>query len=106
MTHLWIKRPALALKVVAVARDDIAAGSVARAMLVEDSRWIADAFLSARINSGWISLLLLGHGTRIAYEGAVTLGSENPNVGVPEVARSLEKQHYDVIARSRHGGSF
>lgn len=87
-------------------RDNVPAGAAARAMLAQDARWIADAMLSARGSVGWLPLLLLGHSARIVHEGCKVLRSENPNVGVPEVARTLEHQHHDVIARSRHGGKF
>lgn len=82
-------------------------GVAARTFLSEDARWWADAALSSRNDTergGWLSLALLGHGARIAYEGSQTLRSPNPAVGIPELAAELTKRHGDVIARARHAG--
>lgn len=82
-------------------------GVAARTFLSEDSRWWADAALSAKNDTdrgGWLNLTLLGHGARIAYEGAKALRSPNPAVGIPELAAELTHRHGDVVARARHAG--
>lgn len=80
-------------------------GQVARLMLAQDARWISDALLSSRKHpsaSGVLPLLLLGHASRIVYEGAVLLRAADNFVGIPALAHLLPEDHADVIARARH----
>lgn len=73
-------------------------------MIAQDARWIIDALLSAqnRSTSSAVTLALLGHASRIAYEGSVAIRSKDPNLGVPDLAAMLPDRHADVITRARH----
>lgn len=79
-------------------------GTAARKMLAQDARWVGDAMLSSREASGWLPVMLLGHGARIAYEGSIALRSSDPTVGLPELAGELTARHGDVVERARHAG--
>lgn len=74
-------------------------------MIAEDARWAMDVLLSGQRQprlSAFIPLILGHHFVRIAYEGAETLRSSNPHVGVPELARLLADKHASVTAQARH----
>lgn len=74
-------------------------------MVAQDARWISDALLSSRGHSsarGVLPLVMLGHASRIAYEGAVLLKAADSLVGIPALVRLLPDDHADVIARARH----
>lgn len=78
-------------------------------MVAQDARWIADAALSVQTSAksaGWLPLTLLGHSSRIVYEGVIAVRSKNRHVGLPESADQLGGEYEDVIARSRHAGKF
>lgn len=80
-------------------------GQVARLMVAQDARWISDALLSSRGHSsasGVLPLVMLGHASRVAYEGAVVLKAADAFVGIPALARLLPDEHADVITRARH----
>lgn len=78
--------------------------SIARKMLAEDARWIADAILSASRSRqrGILPLLLIGHSARIVYEGSKLIRSATPGVGRPSLARRLPSEHAAVIEKARH----
>jgi hypothetical protein len=88
---------------VASETDDLR-GAAARAMLAQDARWVGDAWLSGREVSGWLSVMFMGHGARIVYEGSLALRSADPAVGVPNIANELTARHGEVVGRSRHAG--
>ena len=52
--------------------------------------------------SPYIALTLGHHFVRIAYEGATTLRSTNPHVGVPQLAALLDDTFGSVTERGRH----
>lgn len=82
-----------------------ARGFAARTMAAQDARWIGDALFSTRgsvSGGGILPLVLLGHSSRIVYEGSAMLRSESPNVGVPQLSELLETQFAEVVARARH----
>jgi hypothetical protein len=86
--------------------EDNTVGAVARKMVSEDARWIVDALVAARQSSqeaaGVVALLLIGHSSRIVYEGSLAIRSADPDLGVPSLASELKDVHADVITRSRH----
>ena len=78
---------------------------VSRTILAEDSRWAMDVVLSARKVdhlTGYVALAMGHHFVRIAYEGAITVQSSNPMVGIPELARLLQPEYETITARARH----
>ena len=57
-------------------------------MLAEDARWAMDVILSAKgvdHLSGYVPLVMGHHFVRIAYEGAITVQSRDPQIGIPEL---------------------
>lgn len=80
-------------------------GWAARQMVSQDARWATDVVLSAQRQpalSPYVGLLLGHHFVRIAYEGALTLRSPDPDVGVPELANLLQDSFGPITARVRH----
>jgi hypothetical protein len=77
-------------------------------MVAQDARWIGDALLSAGSsrNSGWLTLMLIGHAARIVYEGSKAMRSGDPAVGLPELAAELTDRYGSVVTRARHAGKF
>jgi hypothetical protein len=59
-----------------------AAGTVARTMMFEDAAWAADIIYSAQAEHDHVTsllpTLLIGHWSRIIYEGSLALRSPNP----------------------------
>lgn len=86
------------------ADPDARRGIAARVMVAEDARWVQDVVLSTKgSDAGASAALLLGHHfVRIAYEGSLTLRSEWPFVGVPQLASHLTGQFEAITARARH----
>ena len=78
---------------------------VGRTLLAEDARWAMDVVLSAggvdRL-SGFVPLVMGHHFVRIAYEGAIAVQSNNPRVGIPELATLLQPEYETITARARH----
>lgn len=82
-----------------------ARGFAARRLVAEDARWVADIVLSSQDageRQAYPALLLGHHFVRIAYEGAQTLRSGNPDVGCPELADLIKDQYADITSRARH----
>ncbi|MBC7592724.1 MAG: hypothetical protein H7288_02080 [Kineosporiaceae bacterium] len=80
-------------------------GWAARKMVAQDARWATDVVLSAQqlpTLSPYVGLLLGHHFVRIAYEGGLTLRSQDPAVGVPELANLLQDKFGPITARVRH----
>jgi hypothetical protein len=80
-------------------------GSAARRMIAEDARWAMDLVLSARRLpelSPYVALTLGHHFVRIAYEGAATLRSPNPHVGIPRLVALLDDTFASVTKQGRH----
>lgn len=81
-------------------------GAAARELVAQDARWLMDAAVSSRVTRGdvgsVVGLLLVGHFSRVAYEGARVARHPDPKVGIAELARLLPDEHSDVIARARH----
>lgn len=80
-------------------------GAAARAMVAQDARWATDVLLSSQQAPAFASYtgLLLGHHfVRIAYEGGLTLRSQDPDVGVPMLANLLSDNFGPITARVRH----
>jgi hypothetical protein len=76
-----------------------------RNLLAEDARWAMDVILSAGREdhlSGHVPLLMGHHFVRIAYEGAITVRSNNPKIGVPAFAVLLQDKYAAITARARH----
>jgi hypothetical protein len=73
-------------------------------MVAEDARWVQDVVLSTKASdAGATAALLLGHHfVRIAYEGSLTLRSDRPFVGVPQLAAHLTDQFEAITTRARH----
>lgn len=74
-------------------------------MIAEDARWAADFLLSSQRrpkSSPFLALILGHHFVRIVYEGGVTLRSEDPYVGIPQLADLLEDTFAAVTERGRH----
>ena len=103
------REPIIALTLRFVTRKDLVdselRGQAARQMVAEDARWAMDVILSGQRHprlSPFVPLILGHHFVRIAYEGAQTLRSSNPHVGVPELARLFGDEYTSVTARARH----
>jgi len=80
-------------------------GWAARQMIAEDARWAMDLVLSTQglpELSPYVALTLGHHFVRIAYEGANTLRSTNPHVGIPQLAALLDDTFASVTERGRH----
>jgi hypothetical protein len=80
-------------------------GWAARQMVAQDARWATDVVLSAEqlpAVAPYVGLLLGHHFVRIAYEGGLTLRSQDPDVGVPELANVLRDKFGPITARVRH----
>ncbi len=80
-------------------------GWVAQKMVAQDARWATDVVLSAQqlpAFAPYVGLLLGHHFVRIAYEGGLTLRSQDPDVGMPELATLLQDKFGPVTARVRH----
>jgi hypothetical protein len=76
-------------------------------MVAQDARWIADAMLSTlnhESGAGWLPLVLVGHSSRIVYEGSILLRSSDPDVAAPHLAALLDDRYGETIERSRHAG--
>jgi len=74
-------------------------------MMTQDALWISDALLSSSGDgngSGVPPLVLVGHSSRIVYEGSLVIRSANPVVGLPSLLSLLPDQHGAVISRARH----
>jgi len=74
-------------------------------MIAEDARWAMDLILSAQrlpALSPYVALTLEHHFVRIAYEGATTLRSTSPHVGLPQLAARLDGTFASVTERGRH----
>jgi len=83
------------------------AAQVAHRMMFEDAAWATDVLCSAREHepeplASLLAPLLVGHWSRIIYEGSRALRSSDAHVAVPELAELLEHQHAAVVARARH----
>lgn len=77
--------------------------SVARQMVAEDARWIADVLLSSgRASEPIVPLLFVGHAGRIVYEGTALARSKTKAVADPALAARLPSSHDDLIERARH----
>ncbi|MET9317286.1 hypothetical protein ABZX12_36170 [Kribbella sp. NPDC003505] len=90
-----------------VSEDARSRAAAARWMVAQDARWIADAMLSTsnhESGSGWLPLVLIGHSSRIVYEGSILLRSSDPVVGEPHLAALLDDRYGETIERSRHAG--
>lgn len=80
-------------------------GWAARQIIAEDARWAMDLIFSAQrlpALSPYVALTLGHHFVRIAYEGATTLRSNNPHVGLPQLAARLDDTFASVTERGRH----
>lgn len=81
-------------------------GAVARELVAQDARWLMDAAVSSRVTGGdvgsTVGLSLIGHFSRVAYEGARVARHPDSNVGIAELAKLLPDEHSDVISRARH----
>lgn len=80
-------------------------GWAARRMVAQDARWATDVMLSAQHRpslSPYAGLLLGHHFVRIAYEGGLTLRSQDPVVGIPDLASLLQDTFGPITARVRH----
>jgi len=80
-------------------------GWAARKSVAEDARWAMDTLLSGNKVPGlapYVGLLLGHHFVRIAYEGAIAIGSANPFMGIPELAALLSGRFAQVTERARH----
>lgn len=74
-------------------------------MIAEDARWAMDLILSAQrlpALSPYVALTLGHHFVRIAYEGATTLRSTRPYVGIPQLAALLDDTFASITERGRH----
>lgn len=86
--------------------DDRIRGAAAREMVAQDARWLMDSALSSQVARGdvgsLVGLSLVGHLSRVAYEGARVARHLDPKVGIAEFARLLPDEHTDAITRARH----
>lgn len=80
----------------------------ARRMMAEDARWIGDAMLSTQSGAalGGLALVLLGHSSRIVYEGFRALNSSTIRPDVEPLAQILPAEHSSVITNARHATKF
>lgn len=74
-------------------------------MIAQDARWAMDLVVSAQQVpelGPYVALTLGHHFVRIAHEGASTLRSTNPHVGIPQLAALLDDTFGSVTERGRN----
>lgn len=74
-------------------------------MIAQDARWVGDALLSTSAfptSASAVSLALLGHSSRIVYEGGCFLRNDKTFPELTGLADLLPREFATVIQRARH----